>query len=137
MKHLLVLLSLGIFSAGMGQVPPKADTLLKKANVGLILNNGLLPYHFWVNGDICLTNEAFIFIPKIHVRRKYLKYNEHFKTIYLPYDSIATAKKSTFLGGLLVKSRNKKYRIRMTRTLSLKNKKLKETIAMINSKIKR
>jgi len=138
MRYLLVLSCHGIFSAGMTQaVPPKSDTLLKKMDVELILQNGLPLSLFWVSGDICLTNDAFIFIPKVYRGGKYMKYNHLFKTIYLPYDSIAAAKKSTFLGGLLIKSQNKKYRIAMARTLSRKNKKLKETIAMINGKIKR
>jgi hypothetical protein len=89
-------------------VTAKNDTLLKKQDARLALDNGGIALnHFVVRGDIYVTQNSFIFHPKPYRKKRYGMYNDLVKDIMLPYDSILVAKK--IWGGLILKTNTKKF----------------------------
>jgi hypothetical protein len=56
-------------------VAAKRDTLLKKENVMLYLDNGFSIPPFAVSGDLFLTTESFVFHPKQYRRKRFEMYN--------------------------------------------------------------
>lgn len=90
-------------------VAAKNDTIFKKQNGALLLDNGFAIPSFSVSGDIYITQNLFIFHPKPYYRARYEMYNDLVKDFILPYDSIIVAKK--VVGGFTLKTKTKKYKI--------------------------
>jgi hypothetical protein len=92
-------------------VTSKNDTLLKKENGSLLLDNGFAIPPFSVSGDIYITNDLFIFHPKPYHGKRYEMYSDLVKDVILPYDSILVAKSASIFGGLTLKTKTKRYKI--------------------------
>jgi hypothetical protein len=126
------------WSNSTASIKYKQDTLLKKENVALVLDNGFSLVGFSVSGDLYVTKDVFIFHPKPYRGSKYEMHNNLVNDIILPYETIIKAKKATFLGGgLKIKTKDKTYKIAIASTLKqLPEKKLRATVALINKLIK-
>lgn len=110
----------------------KSDTLQKKENVMLYLDNGFAITPFAVSGDIYLTNELFIFHPKQYRGKRFEMYNDLVKDIILPYDSIMGAKRNGIFN-LKLMTRVKKYKISYSNNWG---KNLQTTITLVNRLMK-
>ena len=90
-------------------VAAKNDTIFKKQNGALLLDNGFAIPSFSVSGDIYITQNLFIFHPKPYHRARYEMYNDLVKDFVLPYDIILVAIK--VVGVFVLKTKTKKYKI--------------------------
>jgi hypothetical protein len=128
MKLLLFLIFSLCFTNSFSQnTIAKADTLQKVENVMLYVDNGFAIIPFAVSGDICLTNELFIFHPKQYRGKRFEMYNGLVKDIIIPFDSIMGAKRNGIFN-LKLRTRVKKYKISFSNSWG---KNLKTTITQV------
>jgi len=137
-KSIVFLFVLGYLNCSALTIKSEQDTLLRKENVALVLDNGFSLVGFSVSGNLYLTTDALIFHPKPYFGKRYEMYSEYVSDVILPYEIIVKAKKATFLGGgLKIKTKDKTFKIAIASKLKqLPNKKLKETVDLINKMIK-
>ena len=108
MRYLLAFLFLKVlfFGACCAQ-GVRNDTLLLAPDVDITLLNGTpfsFMFMFGLRGDLCLTDDCFIFIPKAYDSQHFC-HNDSFKPLYLPYRNIIEVRKRVyFFGGLLIKA---------------------------------
>lgn len=113
MKHIISLFVLLASISCLSQdVSTKNDTLRTIQKVTLLINNnGFTFSHFFVSGDIYLTNNLVIFCPKPFRRKRFEMHNDLVKYIRLSYDSITAATGNYFYRALKIKTKTKKYKI--------------------------
>ncbi len=139
MKNSIIILTLlSSLNCSAFTLNHKQDTLLKKENVALVLDNGFSLVSFSVSGDLYVTTDVLIFHPKPYFGSRYEMYSDVVGDVILLYESILKAKKATFFGGgLKIKTKDKTFKIAIASTLKqMPHKKLKATVALINKMMK-
>jgi hypothetical protein len=133
MKFLVIpVFSLAFISSFAQNASVNSDTLQKKENAMLYLDNGFAIPPFAVSGDVYVTNESFIFHPKQYRRKRFEMYSDLVRDVILPFDSIVIAKRKG-LFNLRLKTKERKFKISYSNNWG---KDLKRTITLINQHVK-